>query len=70
MDDLRLQEDLNRIWWKQYPHITKSMSLSKIRRMKDEFLNTFFKEDGIITLYSLTVAWILFEKLILKNVTI
>jgi hypothetical protein len=39
-----LKEDLNRIWKKKHTYVDKNITLSKLRRIKYDLLNTFCKD--------------------------
>jgi len=44
-----MKDELNRVFQKTYPKISKSISLSKIRRLKQDLVNLFLKSDNPVT---------------------
>jgi hypothetical protein len=51
-----------------HPNISKSISLSKIRRLKTDMVNIFIvPEDSYMEVYTVSQAWVMFEKLIYKG---
>lgn len=53
----------------KYPKVCSKITLSKIVRLKQDLMKTFLKgKDTYVQLYSVAHAWVLFERLILKNV--
>ena len=57
----------------QHPKINRKITLSKIRRLKDDMIDIFLKEkqeheELDYQLYSIAHGWVLFERLIYKNV--
>ena len=65
----RKKEELNRMFQKQHPKISRNISLSQIRALKLKLIEVFVKEDDpYIEVYTLAHAWVLFEKLIYRGI--
>ena len=64
----RKKEEMNRVFQKEHPNISKSISLSKIRRIKPDMIHIFLQAEGAyMEVYTVSHAWVLFEKLIYKG---
>ena len=59
----------NKMFQLNHPKINRKITLSKIMRLKKDLIELFIKcERPYIDLYSVAHAWVLFERLIYKNV--
>ena len=63
------KEKLNKAFQQDHPKINRQITLSKIMKLKEALVGIFLmKPQPYIEIYSIAHTWVLFERLIYKNV--